>query len=59
VTKKVYITKAQSRAASAIVQRSAITGRYVRPGVAKIAAATTHSSKSVAGSALSQSSKKK
>ena len=58
MTKKVYVTKAQSRAASAIVERSAVTGRYVRPGVAKIAAAAPHRSKSSASSALSQASKK-
>jgi hypothetical protein len=58
VTKKVYVTKAQSRAASAIVERSAVTGRYVRPGVARIAAAAPQPSKSSAGSALSQAPKK-
>lgn len=58
MSKTVYVTKAQSRAASAIVSRSAVSGRYVRPGVAKIAAAAGGSKRSAPPEA-SQPPKKK
>ncbi len=37
--KRVYVTKAQTRAAGKLVSRSAITGRFVSPSVQKIAKA--------------------
>lgn len=41
MTKRVYVTRAQSRAAKALVQRSAKTGRFVSNGVKKIAEASS------------------
>ena len=51
MAKKVQVTSAQRRAAQTIVERSAMTGRYVRPGVSKIAesASGTHHRSTVAG----------
>ncbi len=39
MAKRVYVTKAQTRAASKLVSRSAITGRFVSSSVQKIAKA--------------------
>lgn len=41
MTERVFVSSAQKRAASAMVARSAKTGRYVSPSVRKIANATT------------------
>ena len=40
MTKKVTVTRAQKKAAQAMVKRSAVTGRPVSPSVHKIANAT-------------------
>lgn len=40
MSKKVYVTKAQERAAQLIVERSAKSGKAVRSGVSKIADAS-------------------
>ena len=40
MSKTVYVTKAQQLAAQLIVERSAKSGRPVRPAIAKIANAT-------------------
>jgi hypothetical protein len=37
MTKRVYVTRAQTRAAKTLVRRSAQTGRFVSVGVKKIA----------------------
>lgn len=58
MSRTVYVTKAQSRAASAIVSRSAVSGRYVRPGVAKIAAAAGGAQRTAAD-AVSRTAQKK
>lgn len=39
MAKRVVVTKAQRSAAKAMVQRSAVTGRYVSPSLKKIAGA--------------------
>ncbi|MEV4343128.1 hypothetical protein AB0J83_01415 [Actinoplanes sp. NPDC049596] len=44
VTKKIYVTKTQVKAAQLLVERSKATGKTVRSSIAKIAGASGRSS---------------